>query len=176
MDEKRVIAKIQGNEYNLVGSVNQERMDKISSKVDHMINRVKSSNSVIQSKLIYIICCLNFADEILNLTEETEILTQEKEQLESRIDSMEDVKELKEELFTYKEYSKNNEELNNMIKMERDSAIEELSKTKELMEQFEKKLKQHKFDVEESRKVILELQNQLLESQTELDELKRKWR
>ena len=74
---------------------------------------------------------------------------------------MDDVIELREQLFTYEEYSKNSSELSNEAKLERDTALEELDKYKELFNQLNKKVKQYKFDIEESRKTILELILQL---------------
>ena len=62
MNNNRVVAKIQNTEYSLMGTVDQIQMDKISAKVDDMIDKVKNSNSILDGKMIYLISCLNFAD------------------------------------------------------------------------------------------------------------------
>lgn len=160
-NKNKVIAKIQDVEYTLLGTVDQKHIDKVSIMVDEMITRVKKSNPLMNRNMVFILSCINLSDEIMKLD-------QVNKELNEKLKSVEDINDLKEQLTTYKEYNKQNNELTSEIKQERDSLKIELQKTKELVEQYNKKNRQQKFDIEESRKTILDLQNQLFESQIEL--------
>lgn len=162
MEKKaKVVAKIENVEYTLLGDVDQEQIDTICQMVDDMIAKVKKSNPLMSRNMVLILSCLNLSDEILQLKLKNG-------ELEDKLKGIEDVNDLKEQLTTYKEYNKRNSTINEEIKQENDILKKEMEKTKALMEQYTKKNKQYKYDVEESRKVILDLQNQLFESQIAL--------
>lgn len=160
-NKNKVVAKIQDVEYTLLGAVDQKHIDKVSVMVDEMLSRVKKSNPLMNRSMAFILSCLNLSDEIMKLNEKNK-------QLEEKLKNVEDVNDLKEQLNTYKEYNKENIELTKNLKLEKENLEKELEKSKEIIEQFTKKNRQYKFDIEESRKTILDLQNQLFESQIEL--------
>ncbi len=160
-NKNKVVAKIQDVEYTLLGAVDQKHIDKVSVMVDEMVSKVKKSNPLMNRSMSFILSCLNLSEEIMKLNEKNK-------ELEEKLKSVEDVNDLKEQLTTYKEHSKENGELTNELKQEREALKKELEQSKEIIEQFTKKNRQHKFDIEESRKTILDLQNQLFESQIEL--------
>ncbi|MPW26296.1 cell division protein ZapA [Alkalibaculum sp. M08DMB] len=160
-NKSKVVAKIQDVEYTLLGTIDQKHIDEISKMVDDMMSIVKKSNPLMNRSMVLILSCINFCDEIIKLNSRNE-------KLEQKLESIEDVNDLKEQLTTYKEYNKQNNDVNSEMKKERDTLKKELIKSKDLIEQYNKKNRQYKFDIEESRKTILDLQNQLFESQIEL--------
>lgn len=162
MEKKnKVIAKIQNVEYTLVGDVDQKQVDKINTVVNEMIEDVRKSNPFMNKNMTFILCSINLSDEILKLQDKYSVL-------EKKIDQIEDINDLKEQLSTYKEHNKQNNETLNELKQQKEKYKREVQKSNELIEKYTKKIKQYKFDLEESRKTILDLQNQLFESQIEL--------
>ncbi len=162
MDNKnKVIAKIQGAEYTLVGDISQEHMDEICETVNDMLLDVKKSNPLMNKNMALLLCALNLSECLKN----QKMLNDE---LNEQIGNLENIKELKEQIRIYKEYASRNNEIYQELSLENDRLKEELETSRDSLEQHSKKIKQYKYDIEESRKTILDLQNQLFESQIEL--------
>lgn len=159
--KKKVIVKIQDIEYTIVGLIDQNNADKISGFVNDMIKKVRRSNPFMNKTMTFVLTCVNLADDNIKLKEKNE-------ELNIKLEKIDDIKDLKEQLNTYKDYHNQNNEIIEELKLENKKNKKEFDNYKEFTEQIQRKVKQYQSDLEESRKVILDLQNQLFESQIEL--------
>ena len=158
MDQlNRVTARVDGAEYTLVGHVTQEHMNEICGTVNELLADIRKSDPLMNKSLALLLCSLNLSEQLKNADERIEELT-------LRIGDMESVEELREQIRIYKEYANRNNEIYKELSEENDKLKDELESVRSNAEQMNKKLRQYKFDVEESRKTILDLQNQLFES------------
>lgn len=157
----RVIAKVDGAEYALMGKITQEHMDVICKTVNELLMDIRKTDPMMNKNLALLLCSLNLSEKLKEADEEIYSLSK-------RLGDMETVEELREQIRIYKEYANRNNEIYKEMAQENEKLKEELDLAKESSSQLGKKLRQYKFDVEESRKTILDLQNQLFESQIEL--------
>jgi cell division protein ZapA len=145
----------------LVGEITQEHMDEICETVNDMLLDVKKSNPLMNKNMALLLCTLNLSEELKNRQRTND-------ELRAQIGNLENIKELKEQIRIYKEYADRNNEIYQELSLENDRLKEEMDTVRNTLEQYNKKIKQYKYDIEESRKTILDLQNQLFESQIEL--------
>lgn len=157
----RVVAKVDGAEYAMVGKITQEHMDNICRTVNVLLSDIRKTDPLMNKSLALLLCALNLSEQLKEADEEIAGLSR-------RLGDMETVEELREQIRIYKEYASRNNEIYKEMSQENDKLKEELESVKESTNQLSKKLRQYKYDVEESRKTILDLQNQLFESQIEL--------
>jgi cell division protein ZapA len=136
----------------LVGEITQEHMDEICETVNDMLLDVKKSNPLMNKNMALLLCTLNLSEELKNRQRTND-------ELRAQIGNLENIKELKEQIRIYKEYADRNNEIYQELSLENDRLKEEMDTVRNTLEQY---------NIEESRKTILDLQNQLFESQIEL--------
>jgi cell division protein ZapA len=157
----KVVAKVDGAEYALVGEINQGHMDVICKTVNGLLMDIRKSDPLMNRTLALLLCALNLSQQLMEKDKKNQALTQQLGDLAS-------IEELREQIRIYKEYANRNNEIYKEMAEENEKLKEELDSVKESANQMNKKMRQYKYDVEESRKTILDLQNQLFESQIEL--------
>ncbi|NTW73042.1 MAG: cell division protein ZapA [Eubacteriaceae bacterium] len=159
--KNKVVARVQGSEYSLMGSITQDHMDEICETINDMVREVTRSNPLMNKNVALMLCALNLSDELKKQSDRND-------ELQDQLGNIESINELKEQIRIYKEYANRNNEIYQELSMENDKLKEEIEASKETIEQYNKKIRQYKHDIEESRRTILNLQNQLFESQIEL--------
>ncbi|QSX08807.1 cell division protein ZapA [Alkalibacter rhizosphaerae] len=157
----RVTAKVDGAEYSLIGEISQEYMDEICQTVNELLTDIRKTDPLMNRNLALLLCALNLSEQLKFKDEKIKELT-------LRLGDMESVEELREQIRIYKEYANRNNEIYKELAGENEKLKEEMEAVKQSATQVNKKMRQYKYDVEESRKTILDLQNQLFESQIEL--------
>lgn len=160
-NKRKVYINIQGIEYPIIGDVSEEHITKLASFVDEMISDIIKNNIYISKNKAAILCSLNIADE---LSKAKEIISA----LEEKVNGIEDIHDLKAQLKNLSDYAESNLKQNNRLQDQVELLELELMESKELIEQYKEKAKQSHYEIEASRKTILDLQNQLFESQIQL--------
>src|SRR5690554_3306051 len=117
--KNKVIARVDGAEYTLVGELTQEHMDEICKTVNAMLADIKKSDPLMNKNLALLLCSLNLSEEIKNL----DVKNQE---LIDKVGNQGSVDELKKQIRIYKEYADRNNEIYKELSMENDKLKEEL--------------------------------------------------
>ena len=159
----KVVVKILGSEYNIVGK-NPEQMKNVARYVDGEMNKVREGNSKLSSLTTTIVACLNIADELFDCCHENEELHNELEALkEGMAKPNEEVQgevqkisnELEQKEIEMKEKDYLIEELDGQIKVQNEK-IENLNKSTEEMkvelEKYMAEIKSLKEQAEEYKK------------------------
>ncbi|ATD55269.1 cell division protein ZapA [Clostridium chauvoei] len=192
-----VTIKINGVEYNLKGRENQEYLVQVAKYVDGKVKDIMSNNKKLSSTAAATLASLNIADELFKADIEIEALIKERNtNEEKKIIFSERVKEIKNECDKIiSEKDKEIEKLKEIISLMKEKAEEEVKKAQdsnEYKEKFEKlgqevtimeeeikknlKMKQLleqrnkeiKFQLQNSKYKILDLENKLIEAQISL--------
>ncbi|MBX7307345.1 cell division protein ZapA [Clostridium chauvoei] len=192
-----VTIKINGVEYNLKVRENQEYLVQVAKYVDGKVKDIMSNNKKLSSTAAATLASLNIADELFKADIEIEALIKERNtNEEKKIIFSERVKEIKNECDKIiSEKDKEIEKLKEIISLMKEKAEEEVKKAQdsnEYKEKFEKlgqevtimeeeikknlKMKQLleqrnkeiKFQLQNSKYKILDLENKLIEAQISL--------
>lgn len=192
-----VTIKINGVEYNLKGRENQEYLVQVAKYVDGKVKDIMSNNKKLSSTAAATLASLNIADELFKADIEIEALIKERNtNEEKKIIFSERVKEIKNECDKIiSEKDKEIEKLKEIISLMKEKAEEEVKKAQdsnEYKEKFEKlgqevtimeeeikknlKMKQLleqrnkeiKFQLQNSKYKILDLENKLIEAKISL--------
>jgi len=166
-NNRKVIVKINGQDFTVVGNESEEYVKGIADFVDENIKEIVKKNSKLSQSMAAILAAFNIADKYYRNSEE---LNQIKENVVEPLKELESIRaELNE--------SKNKAET---LKYECDTYKDELLQSKREIEYLNKKLRQYeqslKLKEEElisTQKMINELQNKLFENQIELVQVKK---
>ncbi len=163
MEKKnKVLIKINGQEYPIVGSEPKDYLLKVGNYVDEKMEEVRESNERLSTSMIAVLTSINMADELLKLDKRLKETQgrydqplQELQELKGKFEKLEsDHKELERE---NRELKKNN---GNLGKFKEKYETETL----ELKEQ----VKNCKEESKKADEIINELQNKLFENQIKL--------
>lgn len=162
-EEKKVIElRILDNDFTVRGSESETYIKEIAAFVDDELNKVKERSPFTNHIRIALLGCMNITEMLFDAKKE--VVTAEEKQDEEKLKAQ----EIKVEV------DKANDEIN-LLKQDKLELVEkkeelekELEEKNELLNQYREHLKQAKAESEESRKQILNLQNQLFENQIEL--------
>ncbi len=173
-EKNKVLIKINGQEYPIVGAEPKEHLLKVGSFVDDKMEAVAKSNKTLSTSMIAVLTSINIADQYLKTKSSYEEIEKHLEQ------PKEEIKELESHIET----------LNNQLK-EKDQEysnlqekIEEIQANQEDSDQeilLKEKLLEKDQNLEKAQDLINDLQNKLFANQiklveaiNELDECRRK--
>lgn len=163
MPEQPIIElKILDTEFNLKTNGNEEYIAKVADYVKRELERVKAANPFTNHIRIAILGCMNITEKLI--TAEENIKNAE----EQKIQEIGEIEGFKEELKDAKDLIEAEQVKYATLRQERDKIKKECSEKEELLTQYREHLRQGKADSEANRKMILDLQNQLFESQIDL--------
>ena len=163
MPEQSIIElKILDTEFNLKADGNEEHIAEVAGIVKDELERVKTANPFTNHIRIAILGCMNITDKLM-AAEETI-----KNSEELKIQEIGEIEGFKEELKDAKDLIDAEQVKYATLEQERNQIKKELTEKEELLTQYREHLRQGKVDSEANRKTILDLQNQLFESQIEL--------
>ncbi len=163
MPEKSIIElKILDTEFNLKTDGNEDHIAKVADYVKHELERVKTANPFTNHIRIAILGCMNITEKLMTAQETIKNAEEQKIQEIGEIDGF------KEELKDAKSLIQAEQVKYATLEQEKIQLKKELAEKEELLTQYREHLRQGKAESETSRKTILDLQNQLFESQIDL--------
>lgn len=162
-EEKRVIElRILENDFSVKAGESEEYIREIAAFVNDELNRVKERNPFTNHIRIAILGCMNIT-ELLFEAKKDVLVAERKQEAEAN-----NINIVKEELnASFAEINDLKESKLQMVE-EKELLQKEIDEKDELLNQYREHLKQAKVESESNRKAILDLQNQLFESQIEL--------
>jgi cell division protein ZapA len=163
MPEKSIIElKILDTVFNLKATENEDHILDVANYVKTELERVKTANPFTNHIRIAILGCMNITEKLLKAEAELENAEEQK------IQEIGEINSVKEELKDAHDLIEAEKVKYATLEEEKQALDKEMAEKEELLTQYREHLRQSKADSEASRKTILDLQNQLFESQIEL--------
>jgi cell division protein ZapA len=95
---KRVAVKIQGKEYFITGTEEENYIQKLAYYIDRKLTQVSNSNSMLSSDMVAILTAMNIADELLKAVDIIEKLKKKMPMKDFEVEKyLEDINKIKEE-------------------------------------------------------------------------------
>ena len=164
--KNKVLMKINGQEYPIVGAESKEYLLKVGNYVDEKMEDVAAANKRLSTSMVAVLTSINIVDQFFKLQEAYEAL---QKQQAAPIDELESLKVA---------YSNSRTQL-----IEKDNIIlglqEKLEQLKiyegneEEMGRLKHELEERTSDLKKAEEMINDLQNKLFESQIKLVEIRR---
>ncbi|MDZ5724594.1 MULTISPECIES: cell division protein ZapA [unclassified Acetobacterium] len=154
--------RILDTEFNLKAKGNEEHIKLVSDYVNAELERVKAANPFTNHIRIAILGCMNITERLF--IAEEEIRTSE----EVKAKEIGEIKLVRDELEKTNDLLDAEKGKYETLAEEKELLQKELDEKNDLLAQYREHLRQSKIESETSRKTILDLQNQLFESQIEL--------
>lgn len=154
--------RILDTDFSLKAKGNEEHIKTIADYVNGELERVKAANPFTNHIRIAILGCMNITEKLLNAEEEI------KKNEEEKVSELSEVSSVREELETTKKLLTEEKNRYAALLEEKELLQKEMDEKDDLLAQYREHLRQGKVESETSRKTILDLQNQLFESQIEL--------
>ncbi|KNZ40991.1 cell division protein ZapA [Acetobacterium bakii] len=163
MPEHTIIElRILDTDFSLKAKNNEEQIKLVSDYVNRELESVKAANPFTNHIRIAILGCMNIAEKLLTAQEEA------KNSELAKIKEIGEISIVKEEMHTLDTLLEKEKDKNVVLAEEKELIQSEIDEKDELLNQYREHLRQSKIESEANRKTILELQNQLFESQIEL--------
>lgn len=162
-EEKKVVElRILENDFSVKAGESEDYIREIATFVNDELTKVKERNPFTNHIRIAILGCMNIT-ELLFEAKKDVIIAERKQEEEAN-----NINLVKEELKTAGEEINELKESKLQLVEEKEQLQKEIEEKNELLNQYREHLKQAKIESESNRKAILDLQNQLFESQIEL--------
>ena len=81
----KVIVKINGSEYPMVGEKSEQHMLNVARYVDEEIKRISEANPKLSTSVLAILSAVNIANELFECGEENDKLSKENEELNKKV-------------------------------------------------------------------------------------------
>ncbi len=163
MPEQTILElRILDTEFNLKAKGNEEHIKHVADYVSTELERVKAANPFTNHIRIAILGCMNITERLFNAEEE--IRSSE----EFKAKEIGEIKQVRDELKKTAKHLADEKAKHKSLAEEKELLQKELDEKNDLLAQYREHLRQGKIESETSRKTILDLQNQLFESQIEL--------
>lgn len=166
-DKRKVIVKINGQNFTVVGNESEKYIKYIAEFVDSKINDILSNNKRLGQSAASVLAAFNIADEYYKNCLELEGLK------ENVVKPLQELESIKKEFEESKEKIKLLKEDNDGIKDELLQSKRELEKSTHKNKQYDQALKLKEEELVNSQKIIADLQNKLFENQIELVQTKK---
>ena len=162
-EEKKVVElRILENDFSVKAGESEDYIREIATFVNDELTRVKERNPFTNHIRIAILGCMNITELLFEAKKDVLIAERKQEEEANNINLA------KEELKTAGEEINELKESKLQLVEEKEQLQKEIEEKNELLNQYREHLKQAKIESESNRKAILDLQNQLFESQIEL--------
>lgn len=162
-EEKKVVElRILENDFSVKAGESEDYIREIVTFVNDELTRVKERNPFTNHIRIAILGCMNITELLFEAKKDVLIAERKQEEEANNINLV------KEELKTAGEEINELKESKLQLVEEKEQLQKEIEEKNELLNQYREHLKQAKIESESNRKAILDLQNQLFESQIEL--------
>lgn len=157
----KVVVKINGQEYSIVGAEPKEYLLKVGSFVDEKMEAVAKANQKLSTSMIAVLTCINVADQYFKEQNKFEELQKDLEQPQQVINELEKYIET-----LHKELSEKDEAYSQLEKK-----IEEIESNQQVDEKIillQEQLVEKEDDLEKAETIINDLQNKLFDNQIKL--------
>lgn len=163
MPEQTIIElRILDTDFSLKAKDNEEQIKLIADYVNRELESVKAANPFTNHIRIAVLGCMNITEKLFAAQDETKMSENEKLKELGAIDL------IKEELGEANILLEKEKTKTVILAEEKELLQNEIDEQNELLNQYREHLRQSKVESEANRKTILDLQNQLFESQIEL--------
>jgi cell division protein ZapA len=163
VDKKnKVLIKINGQEYPIVGSEPKDYLLKVGNYVDEKMDEVRKGNQRLSTSMIAVLTSINMADDLLKLQEKLNNAQGKYEE------PLQDLEELKTQYQKLESEHKNLEEENLGLKRNNGNLLKFKEKYETESIELKEEAKSRKEESEKAEKIINELQNKLFENQIKL--------
>ncbi len=162
--KNKVIVKIHGQEYSVVGAEPKEYLLKVSSFVDDEMETIAKANTKLSTSMIAVLTCINIADQYLKMKDHLDEIEKGVQQ------PRQEISELEERIETLHNELNNKDE----ICADLEKKIEEIKTGQQEDEQIsllKKELSDKENDLEKTQIFINDLQNKLFANQIKLVEI-----
>jgi cell division protein ZapA len=165
-ENKKISVTIQGNKYVIKGNNSEEYINRIARQVDHIMNELGRTNSLMNKNMVAVLCSLNLADQLYIAQEEIVKLEDKLIDAERMPDLIKELEKAQHDAqFHLEKYKEAQRSLT-------DSNLE-LEKYHEMIESYKNKIKQNKIEIDAARQTIADLQNQIFDNQIEIVKMKK---
>ncbi|KAB3535419.1 cell division protein ZapA [Alkaliphilus pronyensis] len=165
--KNKVLIKINGQEYPIVGAEPKEYLLKVGSFVDDRMEEIAGTNKRLSTSMIAVLTSINIADQYLKQKDELEHLQQQYTVPLNKLEKMKTELEAAEKRLKETEYHNQQQQ-------------QQLLVLKEYKEKKEKEtallrdtLKEKEKDLQKAEEIINDLQNKLFENQLKLVEARK---
>ncbi|SDY32640.1 cell division protein ZapA [Tindallia californiensis] len=166
-NRNRVILKINGQEYPIVGNESKEYLIRIGTFVDEKMQDVAKNNRQLSLSMVAVLTSINIAD--LYLKKEREKATSKEEPPLKNDDILHVQKELHQKNQSLNQEKEHSKALQNKLTLMRKKEED----TKKEVQEMQGKLTEKEDQLTKANEVIKELQDQLYESQLQVAELQK---
>ncbi|MGV8146193.1 MAG: cell division protein ZapA [Alkaliphilus sp.] len=164
--KNKIIIRINGQEYPIVGYEKKEYLLKVGSFVDEKMEEISTKNTRLSTSMIAVLTSINIADQYFKLMDEYEMIHKQS------IDPLEELDETKELLeITSEELSEKEEKLlilDEQLKNLLDFKEEHLNENVKIKQE----LKERELELLKAEEIINNVQNKLYANQIQLVEIK----
>ncbi|AOY76390.1 cell division protein ZapA [Clostridium formicaceticum] len=165
--KNKVIVRINGQDYPIIGIESKEYLLKIGNYVDEQMDAVAKNNSKLSISMIAVLTCINIADQFFKLQKQLETVTKE------QVDPLNKLENIREQYnIVLKELEEKRESLQLLQKQ-----VEELMTYKQEVQeeniQLKEKLQSKDQDLINAENIINDLQNKLFENRIALVQLEK---
>lgn len=170
-ERKRVDVMIDGRNFTIVGTDNEEYIRDLAYYVDKKIRNLASKNDKLSQIMAATLAALHIADELHMVKGELDDLKlKTRDPLEKYDDLDIELKESKEKIQELKEESKKNMESISLIKAEKDKLLKEIEEYKEVYKSKDEEIQDYKDQLQLLQDKNFQSQIELIETKKELTE------
>ncbi len=164
----KVIVRINGQEYTMVGKESKDYLLKVAAYVDDRMEEITKSNSKLSTAMAAVLTSLNIADELFKCSYE---LDEVKSQYKQPLLDLKEANDVVQDLKTSVD-SKNQEIA--VLKNVMEKYVEQIHVLTEEKEKLEKMLKEKEEKVVEVEEIANDFQNRVYDLQMKIVELEKK--
>lgn len=161
-EQTKIELRILDTDFILKVKDNEEQIKLVSDYVNSELERLKTANPFTNHIRIAMLGCMNITEKFFNVQEEA------KNSEQAKFKEIGQITLVKEELDASTTLLAAEKAKNLILVEEKEILKSEIDEKNDLLNQYREHLRQSKIESETSRKTILDLQNQLFESQIEL--------
>lgn len=170
-EKKRVDVMIDGRNFTVVGTDNEDYIRDLAYYVDKKIRNLASKNDKLSQTMAATLAALHIADELHMVKEELdELKLKTKDPLEKYDDLDIELKESKEKIQELREESKQHMESISLIKSEKDKLLQEIEEYKEIYKTKDEEIQNYKDQLQVLQDKNFQSQIELIETKKELTE------
>ncbi|ABR47818.1 protein of unknown function DUF710 [Alkaliphilus metalliredigens QYMF] len=163
MEKKnKVVVKIKGQEYPILGEEPKEYLLRVGNFVDERMEEIAKANSKLSTSMAAVLTSINIADQFLKL--KMEVDTVEKEY----VGPLKDLDNIKGQLTSALEQVEERKAYCNVLEEKVDSLTQSHKSYDEENKSMKEKLTQKETDLAKTQEIINGLQNKLFENQIKL--------
>lgn len=170
-DKQRVDVIIDGRNFTIIGSDNEDYIRDLAYYVDKMIRNLAAKNDKLSQTMAATLAALHIADELhITKDELEELKLKTKDPLEKYNVVGEELKEAKDEIQELKAKFKENMESISLIRTENENLLKTIEKYKEDFEEKDEEIQNYKDQLEVLQDKNFQNQIELIETKKELTE------